>query len=53
MGKHANVTMIQIWLHMCPAILVPSNGKHVKCALANIDSTQVTVNANIVANFNG
>ena len=51
-GKHANVPVIQIWLYMCLAILVPSNGNNVTCALANIDSTQVTVSANIFANFN-
>lgn len=53
MGKHASITIIQIWVHMCLAILVPSNGNHVTCALANIDSTQATISANIFANFNG
>ena len=52
MDKHANVTII-ILLHMYSPVLVPSNKNHFKCALANIDRTQVTISANIVADFNG
>jgi hypothetical protein len=40
-------------LHVCPAITVPSNGNHVKCALANTDGTLVIVSADIVASVRG